>query len=70
VLAYETVAAEATRDGRLLADHLSHLVVHGMLHLFGYDHRTDAEADVMERLEVRVLENLGVPDPYVDPSTG
>jgi len=70
VLAYETIASEAIRNGRSPADHLSHLVVHGMLHLFGYDHRTDAEADAMERLEVRVLENLGVPDPYADPSDG
>jgi len=70
VLAYETIAAEAAENGRSPADHLSHLVVHGMLHLFGYDHRTDAEADAMERLEVRVLASLGLPDPYADPSDG
>ena len=44
--------------------HLGHLVVHGMLHLLGYDHRTEAEADEMERLETRILATLGVPNPY------
>ena len=65
VLAWGVCAAEAARDGKPLADHLAHLVVHGILHLVGYDHeRDDAEAEVMESLEVAVLAALGVPDPY------
>ena len=64
VLAAETVAAEATADGKRPADHLRHLVVHGCLHLLGHDHQDDAEAGRMERLESLILGELGVPDPY------
>lgn len=63
-LAYQTCAREAREQGKLIADHLSHLVVHGVLHLTGWDHEADAEADAMEALERRVLAGLGVPDPY------
>ena len=66
VVAYETAAAEAEAEAKSLADHLCHLVVHGMLHLLGYDHRTAAEADRMESLEVQVLCGLGVASPYED----
>jgi probable rRNA maturation factor len=64
VVAYETVVAEAVAERKDFSHHLSHLVVHGMLHLLGYDHRTQAEADEMERLETRILATLGVPNPY------
>ncbi len=64
ILAFETCAREAADDGKMLPDHLTHLVVHGVLHLLGYDHLDDAEADAMEALEVMVLAELGVPDPY------
>jgi probable rRNA maturation factor len=64
IVAFETAAAEATLEGKDLADHLCHLVVHGILHLFGHDHRTENEAEDMERLEVAVLASLGVADPY------
>ena len=64
VLAAETVAAEASELGIPLADHIQHLVIHGVLHLAGYDHETDAEADAMEALEARLLARLGVADPY------
>ena len=66
VLAYETVAREAGEQGKPLADHLQHLVVHGVLHLLGFDHETDAEAAVMEARETDILQGLGVPDPYPD----
>ncbi len=59
IVAYETMRAEADKDGGDIGDHLCHLVVHGMLHLLGYDHGTDAEAERMERMEVRVLSALG-----------
>lgn len=65
IVAFQTSAAEAALAGKELADHLSHLVVHGMLHLLGYDHRTESEAEEMERLEAAVLASLGVADPYL-----
>jgi len=68
VLARQTVAREARAQHKRLADHLTHLVVHGTLHLLGYDHEIDAEAVRMERLEVRILTGLGIPDPYRIPS--
>jgi len=64
VLAYETVAGEARDSGLPLDDHATHLVVHGVLHLLGYDHQSDAEADIMENLECKVLAGLGIADPY------
>ena len=63
-LAYETCAREAADQGKPLADHLQHLVAHGVLHLLGYDHMTDPEAQEMEGLERVVLASLGVSDPY------
>jgi len=66
ILAFETVEHEAA-EGRLpLADHFVHLVVHGFLHLFGYDHQDDAEAEAMEALETRILAALGIADPYAE----
>jgi probable rRNA maturation factor len=64
VLAFETVAGEARSRGKALAHHLSHLVVHGVLHLIGYDHARAGEAQAMERLEASVLAKLGLDDPY------
>lgn len=64
VLAYGVCAAEAEAQGKTLADHLSHLVVHGVLHLLGRDHEDDAEADEMEAEEREILARLGVADPY------
>jgi probable rRNA maturation factor len=63
-LAYETLAREAEDLGVPLADHYRHLLAHGFLHLIGYDHETDAEAERMEALETRILRRLGVGDPY------
>jgi probable rRNA maturation factor len=63
-LAHGTIVREAAEQGISLLDHVRHLVVHGMLHLAGYDHETDAEADAMEALETRILMSLGVVDPY------
>jgi probable rRNA maturation factor len=66
VLAFETVAREAEAQHKPLADHLRHLVVHGVLHLLGHDHEADREARAMESLERSILTELGVPDPYRD----
>lgn len=63
-LARGVIAREAAAAGKPFADHLAHLLVHGMLHLLGFDHVTDADATLMEGLETRILANLGVPDPY------
>ncbi len=63
-LAYGVCAREAADQGKTLEHHLSHLTVHGVLHLLGYDHESDGEAEAMEALERSILETLGVPDPY------
>ncbi len=64
LLARETLAREAEEQGKRPADHLCHLVVHGVLHLLGQDHQSEGEAKIMERLEVAALGRLGVADPY------
>lgn len=64
MVARETLVREATELGLPLADHLAHLVVHGVLHLMGHDHHEPAEAEVMEALETRILAGFGIPDPY------
>jgi len=64
IVAYETLAAEAEAEGKTPADHLTHLVVHGTLHLLGYDHIDDQEAEEMEALERDILADLGIDDPY------
>ena len=64
VIAYQTTAREAVAEGKPFRNHLAHLAIHGFLHLLGYDHETDREADAMERLEVRILKRIDVPDPY------
>jgi probable rRNA maturation factor len=63
-LAHGVCVAEAGAQGKPLAHHLRHLIVHGVLHLCGFDHEDDAEALVMEGLERRILAELGVTDPY------
>ncbi|WP_224813592.1 rRNA maturation RNase YbeY [Hasllibacter sp. MH4015] len=63
-LAFETCAREADEAGKTLPHHLSHLIVHGVLHCLGFDHETDPDAALMEGLETRILARLGVPDPY------
>ncbi|WP_332769853.1 rRNA maturation RNase YbeY [Phenylobacterium sp.] len=63
-LAYGVCAREAAEQGKPLGHHLQHLVAHGVLHLVGYDHETDAEAEQMEGLERVILAGLGIPDPY------
>jgi probable rRNA maturation factor len=63
-IAYETTRREAEAEQKPLAHHLSHLAVHGFLHLVGYDHEADDEAEAMEDLERKVLAQLGIPDPY------
>jgi probable rRNA maturation factor len=66
ILAHETLVREAADLGKPFDEHLSHLLVHGFLHLFGYDHLEDDEAERMESLETRILAGLGLSDPYGD----
>lgn len=65
VIAYETTAGEALAEGKPFLHHLSHLTVHGFLHLLGYDHADDNQAEEMERLEREILATLGMKDPYL-----
>jgi probable rRNA maturation factor len=64
ILAFETVQREAREQGKSVEDHLTHLVIHGVLHLLGYDHLSDPDADRMERLETSILARMGIADPY------
>lgn len=64
VLAFETISSEAVLEEKPFEHHFRHLIVHGMLHLLGYDHETDEEAEEMEALERRILAGLAIPDPY------
>lgn len=66
IVACETVRREAAAAQKSVSDHLSHLIVHGVLHLFGFDHQDDAEAAQMEACESRILARLGIADPYAD----
>lgn len=68
-LSYDTCAREAQSAEKPFADHLTHLIVHGTLHLLGYDHITDGDAALMERIEVEILGNLGLDDPYTAHTT-
>ena len=63
-IAYETTRREAETENKPFENHLSHLAVHGFLHLIGYDHETDGDAETMEQLERDILARLGIPDPY------
>ncbi len=64
VLALETISSEAALDDKPFEHHLTHLIVHGLLHLLGYDHETEEEAEEMEALERLTLTRLAIPDPY------
>jgi probable rRNA maturation factor len=65
VLAYETVEREATEQGKLLQHHITHLLIHGLLHLFGYDHMDKKDAAEMEKLEISILKDLKIKNPYL-----
>ncbi len=66
VLAVETLEREAADEGKAPGDHFAHLAIHGILHLLGYDHESDEDAERMERLETAILADLGIEDPYAE----
>lgn len=66
IMAYQTIVREAKEQDKFFKDHFVHLIVHGTLHLLGYDHMNDDEATVMETLEIRILEQLNIQNPYMD----
>ena len=66
VLARETIEREAAQQNKTPDDHLIHLIVHGFLHLLGFDHETDEEADEMEAVEIKILSQLNIADPYAE----
>lgn len=66
VIAFETTRAEAAAEGKEFDHHFAHLLVHGVLHLLGYDHHSDAEAEAMEARERAILMQLDIPDPYAE----
>ena len=68
MLALETITKEAGEQGKLPAHHLQHLVVHGILHLFGFDHECDEDADEMEAIEIEILRTMAIANPYTDSS--
>jgi probable rRNA maturation factor len=66
ILSFQTIERECQEQGKFPLDHIKHLTVHGVLHLLGYDHQTDDEATDMETLEIRILERMGVQNPYFE----
>ncbi len=70
IIAYETLKRECDDENRIFLHHLAHLAVHGFLHLIGYDHQTDAQADEMEGLESKIMARLNIPDPYLSRDLG
>jgi len=65
-LAYQYVVVEAKKENKILINYVTHLVIHGLLHLFGYDHMEAADAAEMEKLEIRIMKSLNLPNPYAD----
>ena len=65
VIGYETLTRECEAEDRVFLHHLAHLAVHGFLHLMGYDHQNDSDAEAMEQLETAILARLDMPDPYL-----
>ena len=70
VVALGVCSREAKNEKKSMADHLAHLVIHGMLHLLGYDHEIEEDAEKMESLEIEALAKLGVADPYTESNQG
>ena len=66
LLSFQTLEKECLEQGKFMNDHFCHLIVHGTLHILGYDHIEDDDANTMETLEIRILEKLGVQNPYIE----
>ena len=70
IIAFETLERECDNESRIFLHHLAHLAVHGFLHLIGYDHQTDSQAEEMEGLESKIMTRLNLPDPYLSRDLG
>jgi probable rRNA maturation factor len=70
IIAFETLERECDNENRIFLHHLAHLAVHGFLHLIGYDHQTDSQAEEMEGLESKIMTRLNLPDPYLSRDLG
>lgn len=66
ILSYQTIDREAKEQGKFFKDHFTHMLVHGTLHLLGYDHIDEHDATIMETLEIRILEKMNIQNPYMD----
>ena len=66
ILSYQTIDREANEQGKFFKDHFTHMIVHGTLHLLGYDHQDEDEANIMETLEIRILQKMNIQNPYMD----
>lgn len=66
IVSYQTIEREAAEQEKFFKDHFTHMVVHGTLHLLGYDHENEDEANIMEALEIRILERMNIQNPYAD----
>lgn len=66
ILSYQTIDREAREQGKFFKDHFIHMLVHGTLHLIGYDHQTEDDANIMETLEIHILGNLNIQNPYME----
>lgn len=65
IIAFETIRREAIEQEKTLADHFTHMLIHGFLHLLGYDHMNEADANAMESLEIKILKKLDIKNPYI-----
>jgi probable rRNA maturation factor len=70
IIAYQTLERECEDENRIFLHHLAHLAIHGFLHLNGYDHQNDTQADEMETLERKIMSRLNMPDPYLERDPG
>lgn len=69
VLSFQTLKRETIEQNKIFNNHLTHLLIHSILHLIGYDHETESEAKIMENLEIEILKNLAIDNPYIIPSS-
>jgi probable rRNA maturation factor len=70
IFAYEVIEAEAAEQGKDFIAHLTHMIVHGLLHLLGFDHMSESDAEIMERIEIDILQSFDIANPYIIDNSG